>query len=158
MNQFDTVLATAAPGRTRLTKARLAKAHLIKARLIKTATIAVLALTLGACNALSRLSQVGEPPPLTAIQNPAVLHNNQPIAMPMPPPMVVERKPNSLWRPGSRAFLKDHRASQVGDILTVAIEIADGASISNSTSRRRTAAEHHSAPPNLGHDASLPPP
>ncbi|MCH8155449.1 MAG: flagellar basal body L-ring protein FlgH [Proteobacteria bacterium] len=89
------------------------------------ATIAVLALTLGACNALTRLSQVGEAPPLTAIQNPAVLHGNQPIAMPMPPPLVVERKPNSLWRPGSRAFLKDQRASEVGDILTVVIEIED---------------------------------
>ena len=159
MNQFDTVLATAlataVPGRTRLTKARLAKTHLIKARLTKTATIAVLALTLGACNALSRLSQVGEPPPLTAIQNPAVLHNNQPIAMPMPPPMVVERKPNSLWRPGSRAFLKDQRASQVGDILTVVIEIADDASISNSTSRSRTAGENSSASSILGYEASL---
>lgn len=149
MNQLDTALATepaaAAPGRTRPTKTRLTK----------TATIAVLALTLGACNALTRLSQVGEAPPLTAIQNPAVLHGNQPIAMPMPPPLVVERKPNSLWRPGSRAFLKDQRASQVGDILTVVIEIKDDASISNSTSRSRTAGEDASAASILGYEASL---
>lgn len=154
MNQLDTDLATgalatepaaAAPGRTRLTEARLTKV----------ATIAVLALTLGACNALTRLSQVGAPPPLTAIQNPAVLHGNQPIAMPMPPPLVVERKPNSLWRPGSRAFLKDQRASEVGDILTVVIEIADDASISNSTSRSRTAGEDASAASILGYEASL---
>ena len=154
MNQLDTALPTgpaaAAPGRTRPTKTRLTKT-----RLTKTATIAVLALTLGACNALTRLSQVGEAPPLTAIQNPAVLHGNQPIAMPMPPPLVVERKPNSLWRPGSRAFLKDQRASDVGDILTVVIEIKDDASISNSTSRSRTAGEDASAASILGYEASL---
>ncbi len=154
MNQLDTALPTgpaaAAPGRTRLTRTRLTKT-----RLTKTATIAVLALTLGACNALTRLSEVGQEPPLTAIQNPAVLHGNQPIAMPMPPPLVVERKPNSLWRPGSRAFLKDQRASEVGDILTVVIEIKDDASISNSTKRSRTAGEDASAASILGYEASL---
>ena len=142
--------AAAEPGRTRLTKTRLTKT-----RLTKIATIAVLALTLGACNALTRLSQVGQEPPLTPIQNPAVLHGNQPIAMPMPPPLVVERKPNSLWRPGSRAFLKEQRASGVGDILTVVIDIEDDASISNSTSRSRTAGEDASAASILGYEASL---
>ena len=159
MNQLDTALPTgpaaAAPGRTGLTKIHLTKTRLTKARLTKIATIAVLALTLGACNALTRLSQVGQEPPLTAIQNPAVLHGNQPIAMPMPPPLVVERKPNSLWRPGSRAFLKDQRASEVGDILTVVIEIEDDASISNSTNRSRTAGEDASAASILGYEASL---
>jgi flagellar L-ring protein precursor FlgH len=122
---------------------------------ITTALIAVMVLTLGACNALTRLSEVGQEPPLTSIQNPAALHGNQPIAMPMPPPMVVERKPNSLWRPGSRAFLKDQRAAAVGDILTVVIEIEDDATISNSTNRSRNNAEDASASSILGYEASL---
>jgi flagellar L-ring protein precursor FlgH len=126
-----------------------------QARLAKATSIALVALALGACNALTRMSQVGEEPPLAAIQNPAVLHGNQPIAMPMPPPMVVERKPNSLWRPGSRAFLKDQRASEVGDILTVVIEIEDDATISNSTNRSRSAGEDASASSILGYEASL---
>ena len=159
MNRLDTALPTgpaaAAPGRTGLTLTHLTKTRLTKAGLTKIATIAVLALTLGACNALTRLSQVGQEPPLTAIQNPAILHGNQPIAMPMPPPLVVDRKPNSLWRPGSRAFLKDQRASEVGDILTVVIEIEDDASISNSTNRSRTAGENASAASILGYEASL---
>jgi flagellar L-ring protein precursor FlgH len=159
MNRLDTALPTgpvaAAPGGTRLAKTRMTKARLTKTRMTKAATIAVLALTLGACNALTRLSQVGQEPPLTAIQNPAVLHGNQPIAMPMPPPLVVDRHPNSLWRPGSRAFLKDQRASEVGDILTVVIEIEDDASISNSTNRSRTAGEDASATSILGYEASL---
>ncbi len=126
-----------------------------RGRLTGTALIALMTLTLGACNALTRLSEVGQEPPLTEIQNPAVLHNNRPVAMPMPPPMVVERKPNSLWRPGSRAFLKDQRANEVGDILTVVIEIEDGATISNETNRSRNNSEDASASSFLGYQASL---
>ena len=120
--------------------------------LTKAVTIALIGLALTACNALTRMSEVGEEPPLTQIQNPAVLHGNQPIAMPMPPPVMVERQPNSLWRPGSRAFLKDQRASEVGDIVTVVIEIKDEATISNSTSRSRSAGEDASASSLLGYE------
>ncbi len=149
MNQLDATLPTepaaAAPGRTRLTKTHLTK----------TAAIAVLALSLGACNALTRLSEVGQEPTLSAIQNPAVLHGNQPVAMPMPPPLVVDRQPNSLWRPGSRAFLKDQRATEVGDILTVIIDIKDDASITASTNRTRPAGEDSSATSLLGYEGQL---
>lgn len=116
---------------------------------------ALLGLALTGCNALTRLSQVGEEPPLSAIENPAVLHGNQPVTMPMPAPMVVERQANSLWRPGSRAFLKDQRASQVGDILTVVIEIADEAQITNTTARSRTNSEDAAASSLLGYEASF---
>ena len=110
---------------------------------------------LAGCNALKRMSEVGQEPPMTAIQNPAALHGNEPIAMPMPPPQVVERKPNSLWRPGSRAFLKDQRAAEVGDILTVVINIEDDASITASTNRTRTAGEDSSMTSLLGYEGSL---
>jgi flagellar L-ring protein precursor FlgH len=43
--------------------------------------------------------------------------------MPMPAPVTAHREPNSLWRPGSRAFFKDLRATQVGDLVTVMIDI-----------------------------------
>ena len=126
-----------------------------RAGLAQAALTVALALALAGCNALTRLSEVGQEPKLTPIQNPAVLHDNQPIVMPMPPPMVVERHPNSLWRPGSRAFLKDQRASQVGDILTVVINIEDDASISASTNRTRTAGEDSSMTSLLGYQGSL---
>ncbi len=122
-----------------------------KARLAQAALTAALTLALAGCNALSRLSEVGQEPVLTPIENPAVLHGNQPVAMPMPPPMVVDRRPNSLWRPGSRAFLKDQRASEVGDILTVVINIENDASITASTNRTRTAGEDSSMTSLLGY-------
>ena len=126
-----------------------------RARLIQATLAAALTLALAGCNALTRLSEVGQEPKLAPIENPAVLHGNQPVAMPMPPPMVVDRQPNSLWRPGSRAFLKDQRASEVGDILTVVIEISDDASITASTSRTRTAGEDSAMTSLLGYEASL---
>ncbi len=123
--------------------------------LTKAVTVALIGLALSACNALTRMSEVGEEPPLTQIQNPAVLHGNRPIVMPMPPPVMVERQPNSLWRPGSRAFLKDQRASEVGDIVTVVIEFQEKAKISNTTSRSRTAGEDSSMTSLLGYEAGL---
>ena len=61
--------------------------------------------------------------------------------MPMPAPQPAVYQPNSLWRTGSRAFFKDQRANQIGDILTVKVKITDKASLENETARSRKAAE-----------------
>jgi flagellar L-ring protein precursor FlgH len=57
--------------------------------------------------------------------------------MPMPTPQPASYSPNSLWRNGSRAFFKDQRAHQVGDILTVKVKFNDKATLENETSRSR---------------------
>lgn len=119
------------------------------------AAVLLLATTLPGCNMISRLSQVGDAPELSTIENPAVLHGQQPVSLPMPAPVDARRSPSSLWRQGSRAFLKDQRASEVGDILTVIIDIEDSAAISNQTNRSRTNAEDASATSFLGYEASL---
>ncbi|HVV34841.1 MAG TPA: flagellar basal body L-ring protein FlgH [Vitreimonas sp.] len=80
------------------------------------------------------------PPQMNPVGNPAPLTGGQQQTMPMPPePTSYEPAgPNSLWRAGSRSFFNDQRASRVGDILTVNIEIDDKAELSNQSSRQRS--------------------
>jgi flagellar L-ring protein FlgH len=99
--------------------------------------LAICALASG-CSSIDRLSQIGEQPKLSAIDNPTTQPGYKPVQMPMPKPEVASYNPNSLWRSGSRAFFKDQRAHQVGDILTVAVNITDKANIENDTQRSRT--------------------
>ncbi|MGF1608278.1 MAG: flagellar basal body L-ring protein FlgH [Kiloniellales bacterium] len=123
--------------------------------MLRFAAVASLALTLAGCNALTRLSEVGEAPAMSTIQNPATITGNRPLEMPMPAPVQVSHQPNSLWRPGSRHFFKDQRASEVGDLVTVVIQIDDNARINNSTARSRGAAEDASLNAFLGYEDAL---
>jgi flagellar L-ring protein precursor FlgH len=101
-------------------------------RIAKLITIGALVLALPACNTLDRLSSIGDGPSLAAIKDPQAQPGYKPVSMPMPAPQPSQRNPNSLWRNGARAFFKDQRASQVGDLLTVTVAISDSASV-NST-------------------------
>ena len=127
----------------------------VSRRLLPLAAVLLLGTALGGCNTLTRLSQVGEEPPLTSIENPTTLPAYQPVSMPMPAPVTEERQANSLWRTGSRAFFKDQRANQVGDILTVVIEIEDDASLRNTTARNRAAGESADLSAFLGFEGQL---
>ncbi|GAB4181879.1 MAG: flagellar basal body L-ring protein FlgH [Thalassobaculales bacterium] len=109
-----------------------------------------LMLALPACNTIDRLSNVGKQPTLSRIENPTQVAGYVPISMPMPAPVTAERKPNSLWQSGARAFFKDQRAKNVGDLITVTINIDDRASVSNSSSRTRETTENVAVPGLLG--------
>ncbi len=106
--------------------------------LLRCAALLALLPALGACAAIDRLKNIGEPPRLSAIDNPIAQPGYKPVQMPMPAPTPAVYNPNSLWRNGSRAFFKDQRAHQVGDILTVKVKITDKAEIDNATKRSRT--------------------
>jgi flagellar L-ring protein precursor FlgH len=95
----------------------------------------------GGCSSIDRLSQIGEQPKLAAIDNPTAQPGYKPVSMPMPTPQAASYNANSLWRNGSRAFFRDQRAHQVGDILTVTVNITDKANIANQTQRSRTNSE-----------------
>ncbi|NVO12693.1 MAG: flagellar basal body L-ring protein FlgH [Rhodoplanes sp.] len=107
-----------------------------------TAAALLAAALAGGCSAIDRLANVGEQPALRAIENPTAQPGYKPVQMPMPAPQPAVYNPNSLWRNGSRAFFKDQRAHQVGDILTVTVKITDKAKYENETSRSRTNAEN----------------
>ncbi|MBN8920651.1 MAG: flagellar basal body L-ring protein FlgH [Rhizobiales bacterium] len=105
---------------------------------LRAASLAAVCLSLGACSAWDRMAAIGEQPKLSAIENPVTQAGYKPVQMPMPAPQPAVYNPNSLWRSGSRAFFKDQRAHQVGDIVTVKVKITDKAEIENATKRQRT--------------------
>ena len=107
------------------------------------ATIAALvaASLLANCSAMDRLKNIGEQPALSAVENPTTQAGYKPVQMPMPMAQPAVYNPNSLWRNGSRAFFKDQRAHQIGDLLTVTVNFTDKAAIANETQRSSTATE-----------------
>ncbi len=96
---------------------------------------------LSGCGALGRLSDLGRPPTMTPITDPTAARNYRPLTMPMPPLQPPPTEIASLWRPGSRAFFRDQRAAQVGDLLTVLVDITDNADFENNTTATRAGAE-----------------
>jgi flagellar L-ring protein FlgH len=105
--------------------------------IIRLSMIGILTLTLSACNTFTRLSELGTGPKTSEIVNPVKRPNYRPVSMPMPGLKKVSHNANSLWRPGARAFFRDQRASEVGDILTVNLSISDSADLDNKTTRAR---------------------
>lgn len=96
-------------------------------RIALTGTLLAAAGLAGGCSSIDRLSQIGESPKLTAIDNPTTQPGYKPVQMPMPKPETVSYNANSLWRNGSRAFFRDQRASRVtgvGGILVCPPEIS----------------------------------
>jgi flagellar L-ring protein precursor FlgH len=113
-----------------------------RARLLRTVAILSIFSAVTGCSAIDRLSQIGETPKLNAIENPTSQPGYKPVSMPMPKPETVSYNPNSLWRNGSRSFFKDQRAHQIGDLLTVTVNITDTANFNNETQRNRTNSEN----------------
>ena len=110
---------------------------MVASKMLRGVSAIALLVMLGACSSLERLAQIGEPPPLSHPENPTTRPGYKPVQMPMPALQPASYNPNSLWRNGSRAFFKDQRANQIGDILTVKVNFSDKANIANETMRAR---------------------
>jgi len=110
-------------------------------RFALTASLLTIVSIAGGCSSIDRLSQIGETPKLSSIDNPTAAPGYKPVQMPMPKPEAVSYNANSLWRNGSRSFFKDQRAHQIGDLLTVTVNITDQANFANETQRSRTVTE-----------------
>lgn len=111
--------------------------------------------SLSACGSMDRLSNVGNPPEMAPIENPQLKTGYKPVSMPMPAPVVEKKQPNSLWASNRTTFFKDQRANNIGDILTVMIDIADEAELENETERTRNNTENADLPALGGYEASL---
>ncbi len=124
-------------------------------RIARHAAVLLCVTSLAGCNMLTRLSEVGDGPKLSQIQNPIARKDYQPVSLPMPSPQPIEANPNSLWRAGARAFFKDHRAKEVGDVVTVTMDLSDSAKFENKTTRARTDTEVVTATDLLGFEDEL---
>jgi flagellar L-ring protein precursor FlgH len=121
--------------------------------LLRTSSVALVALaaaSLGGCGAADRLANVGQAPSLSAIEDPTSQPGYKPVRMPMPDAQPIAFASNSLWRQGSRAFFKDQRAAQIGDIMTVRVRVTDRAQLDNQTQRSRKNGESLGAENLLG--------
>lgn len=104
---------------------------------------------------MQRLAEVGRPPAMTPISDPTRDPDWRPVSMPMPRTDPALTTANSLWRPGARAFFKDQRAAQVGDVVTVVVNIGDNAVLNNATTATRTGSQALGVPDLFGLQSSL---
>jgi len=128
-------------------------------RLFRSAAIAALApamLFAAGCEVPGRIAAEGKQPTFSPIRNPQDDPNYQPVSLPMPSAPPEIHAANSIWRSGARSFIKDQRAANIGDLLTILVSINDQASISNETNRTRTDSEQAGMTNLLGLETVLP--
>lgn len=123
--------------------------------MIRLAALLLAGTMLAGCNAATRLAEIGRGPRLSEIENPTQTPEYRPVSMPMPQAREPVPNANSLWRPGARAFFRDQRAAQVGDIVTVLVSIRDEAQLANSSTRSRDNSESLGLPAMLGLESSI---
>ncbi len=123
----------------------------------KTTLIALIACTMlvSACSTADRISKIGKAPEMTKISNPMADPEYQPVSLPMPAPKTAIKQNNSLWQGNRTTFFEDQRANDVGDIITVMIDIKDEATMDNETERTRTSDETSGLDTILGYEQAL---
>lgn len=121
-----------------------------EARTFTMPVLIAITLVLGGCGTVDRIRAIGQTPQLSPMVSPPPQ-----VVMPMPPPETRQRAVASLWQPGSRSFFRDPRASKIGDILTVNIEIGDEAKLANTTTRSAQASESSDLTKFLGLESQL---
>jgi flagellar L-ring protein FlgH len=111
--------------------------------------------TLNACATADKLSKIGDAPEMSKISNPVTSPEYQPVSLPMPSHEEISKEKNSLWESNRVTFFKDQRANNIGDIITVTINIKDEATIDNESERTRTAGGGAGVGALLGYEQSL---
>ena len=102
----------------------------------------------------------GQDPKMSGVEmSPQTMPEVARVQVPMPPPE-VPRAPergeqSSLWKRNSGGFFADQRATKVGDILTILIDIDDQASLSNASDRERSGSSTFTKPKFFGYGSKL---
>jgi flagellar L-ring protein precursor FlgH len=119
------------------------------------AILIAISLSLQGCVGLQRLGEVGSPPPMTPTADPTKDPKWHPVSLPMPRPPPDPPTAASLWRPGSHAFFSDPRAAQIGDIITVVVNMADSAVLNDGTTATRAGSLVTGAPDLFGLQSAI---
>lgn len=137
----------------------------MKTPLIRLTAALLSAAALSACAATDRLSYVGQEPPLSPMADEnvaqAIYGGEQDQARrieqlrALSASRAADPNPGSLWRGNARSFFGDPRAANIGDILTVSIDISDRAQVSNQTNRSRTSSTNSRLTNLFGGEAAL---
>lgn len=127
----------------------------ISKRILRIGSVLLLGTSLTACGAASRIENIGKPPAMTQITNPTTQPDYQPVSLPMPTPTNVVKHHNSLWAADRVTFFKDQRAKNIGDIVTVTINIEDEATVENESTRSRSSSEDANLARLLGFEQDL---
>ena len=113
---------------------------------------------LAACGTMGRLGSIGRAPRMSPMENPASPAIEPSITQASqaqrggatPADQAASAPSASLFRTGAGALFQDQRASRIGDIVTVRINMSDKAAFDNSTSRTRDGSESAGAGTLLG--------
>src|ERR1700742_2172200 len=120
---------------------------------LKTTVLLLAGVSLSACSAVDRISNIGQAPKMDAVGNPA----GAKIVSNIPAPQPITHVDNSLWQAGAQSFFHDPRAMHVGDGITVNVSVADTAKLQNTTSRPRTNTENADLTNFFGLEKVMPP-
>lgn len=120
---------------------------------LRLSLLALVPFGLGAC---STVNEAVHGPEMTPIAYSAALAPTRQASLDSRDTSARPASPNSLWRNGARAFFHDQRASRVGDVLTVQINIKDNATVQNETDTSRKASTDNGIPHLFGLEKLLP--
>lgn len=124
---------------------------------ITTVLLLPAALALTACGPQGNIDRN---PEISGINvDPNAMPETASLSIPMPPPKAPvnpkRAEAASLWQTGNDSFFADRRAEEVGDIVSINIQIDDQAQLRNASSRSRDGSASMGKPEFLGYGSKL---
>ncbi|SFE86297.1 flagellar L-ring protein precursor FlgH [Sulfitobacter brevis] len=124
---------------------------------VRKAALAFFTCGLAALSGCTQLQDMRDPQVSDLVLDSSMQEVNR-ISVPMPPltpqPVPQRAEASSLWSSDTTNFFRDRRAQNVGDLVTVLIEIDDRAQLQNATKRSRDASQKVKDPDVLNFDLS----
>lgn len=121
--------------------------------MVRLSRLLPLALALSAAGCAS-VTETIKGPQMSSMAYPAALVPTAPVTL-IPADGPRPTSANSVFRNGSRTFFHDQRASHVGDILTVVIDVKDSAQVDSETIANRQASDNVGLTNLFGYESTL---